>query len=66
MIFIGQSETVQIEIHNHIGQLVYGQAHHLNPQLNSFQLNMNNLPGGVYLLSVKGANKVVSRKLLKY
>jgi len=61
-----QSEAVQIEIHNHIGQLVYQEAHQLNPQINILQLNVADLSGGVHLLSVKVANKVVSKKLLKY
>ncbi len=61
-----QHELVQIQIHNHLGQLVYSQARALNPQLNILQLNVEGLPRGVYLLSVRGKDTLVSEKLLKY
>jgi len=61
-----QSETVQIEMYNHYGQLVYGHAHQIHAQLNTLQITVPGLPGGFYLLSVQTADKVVSQKLLKY
>lgn len=54
---INSSEAISaVEVYNTLGELVYTESYSANSQLHTTQINLNNMPGGIYMVQVLTTN----------
>ncbi|MFT4758225.1 MAG: hypothetical protein ACI9XO_003068 [Paraglaciecola sp.] len=64
-IYSSQAETVEIEIHNVLGQLIYQKEQFLLPGMQRVSINDLAASDEILLVTVKNGSKTITRKVLK-
>ncbi|MCF8367613.1 MAG: T9SS type A sorting domain-containing protein [Bacteroidales bacterium] len=59
-----KTSTIKISIVNLVGQEVYTLSEEAGPGLNSYSIQANNLPSGVYFYTVKASDSAVTKKMI--
>jgi hypothetical protein len=59
-----ENSSVNIAIYNQMGQMVSNVNVDLNTGKNNVELSTNDLPAGIYTVSVSNSNSVVTRRLI--
>lgn len=62
---VSNDENVSIEIYNTSGQLVKSEIKTNSFGVNTSQINVNDLPKGVYIVHMKGTSNVLTSKFIK-